>query len=114
MTDILEGLGPIAELGGQLAVVLGTLIVCWRLFNATWTTAATTLRQSADYAREEADELRQRIADLEAKTIEQAATISAFANERAGWIVERGRLEHRIEVLELKIARLSGEPDPPT
>ena len=111
MGDVLTTLGPLAETGAQLAAVIATVVVCWRLINSTWTTAAATLRESANYAREEADQLRERLDQLEQRSREQAAIIAAFEGERARWMIERSQLEHTIRGLEDKVTELTTHLD---
>jgi len=103
----LDTLAPVAETFGQVGIILGTIVVCWRLFNSTWSTAATTLRESANYARQEAEELRERVDSLEATTREQAKTIAALNGERTLWQGERASLERHVAVLGDQVERLT-------
>lgn len=101
----MEALLPqLVDVGGPVAGMIITIAGCWRLFNSVWKTTADNLRESADYARQENEGLRDRVDEVEKRNAELAAHVAALELERAQWVVERGRLELRIQILEEKLS----------
>ena len=102
----LSDVGPLIEVGGQLIGALAIIFIGLRWLSSAQTTAVATLQGAAEDARKESLELRQELDELKEKSDQQGDEIAKLKIKEAEYLIEQGRLEHKITLQDNEIAQL--------